>query len=768
MKLTHILSNNKVNEGVLNDAQEPKYKVGDKVEFGVGVPRPKSVQQGTVTAVGPTTITVKTDAGEESTLDFRMKSLYVKPIVSQVSNQRSGAAGTPDLPRATMSRGQNKTTGLALIQYNGESYTPPESPYTKSPEGVTGTRVLVPAAAFGIRSSGDVVALLTNDGTAYTEQPLKVFNPFGQPAVAPIARPAQGLDEADEWEEDTEKHRRFIEYAKKTLMRERDPKRRIETANYLSKQENKFFGSPISSAEEQTPFGSVSTGKAFTDLIKGIMTDIQSGNLHYQQQALNAAIWLEPEGKKFLKTAHDDFINMMDHSRKEREQHAIALSGYQIANLGGRVVGSLKGGIVNDPTASMTPEILGVYEMAEQEILRKKGEREDEAERQRNIAMWNALPMPLKLAAAAAVGKTPAQLEKILFAKDEIEAVGGLDASDFPNLPQQAAANDLEQPAGAEQPATKTKPVAEGVAESVPMRDAVKVLRHYGADRFKTTSNELHFYKNGQQFSVDLILNPDATRDVTLSSLNSATRGLKGQGVAEGEQRMSRAAKGNEKYGKDGMKALAKAGREGASEKKLDTIRDKHDKYDDKVDEAAKHGLYYNMNKRKAAGTSRPASSPKAPTAQAWKDAAKTAKKESVSEGIDDRGFFNNVEQWHEAKSDIEHDDQWETSKYIVVKNNGKTVAKWSKADNYGWVDSSEQQVAEVNEDIAVSNAERERAIHHFMAAQELAEARRMVPKKTAKPQPIITEAAQPVTVPKAVVPEFLNSLLKSAGLKQK
>jgi hypothetical protein len=48
------------------------------------------------------------------------------------------------------------------------------------------------------------------------------------------------------------------------------------------------------------------------------------------------------------------------------------------------------------------------------------------------------------------------------------------------------------------------------------------------------------------------------------------------------------------------------------------------------VAEAAKHGLYYNVNKRKAAGTSRPASSPKAPTAQAWKDAAKTAKTEGA------------------------------------------------------------------------------------------------------------------------------------------
>ena len=44
---------------------------------------------------------------------------------------------------------------------------------------------------------------------------------------------------------------------------------------------------------------------------------------------------------------------------------------------------------------------------------------------------------------------------------------------------------------------------------------------------------------------------------------------------------MSRAAKGHEKYGKAGMQALAKAGREGASEKELDTIRDKHDRYDE-------------------------------------------------------------------------------------------------------------------------------------------------------------------------------------------
>ena len=75
--------------------------------------------------------------------------------------------------------------------------------------------------------------------------------------------------------------------------------------------------------------------------------------------------------------------------------------------------------------------------------------------------------------------------------------------------------------------------VAEGVAETVSMDQAKKVLRHYGADHFKTTTNELHFYKNGRPMSVDLIFNDDATRSVNLSQLNSATRRLKGQGVTE-------------------------------------------------------------------------------------------------------------------------------------------------------------------------------------------------------------------------------------------
>ena len=50
------------------------------------------------------------------------------------------------------------------------------------------------------------------------------------------------------------------------------------------------------------------------------------------------------------------------------------------------------------------------------------------------------------------------------------------------------------------------------------------------------------------------------------------------------ERAMSQAAKGHEKYGKEGMQALAKAGREG---KALDPVRKKYDKYDESVEEGS-------------------------------------------------------------------------------------------------------------------------------------------------------------------------------------
>ena len=52
------------------------------------------------------------------------------------------------------------------------------------------------------------------------------------------------------------------------------------------------------------------------------------------------------------------------------------------------------------------------------------------------------------------------------------------------------------------------------------------------------------------------------------------------------------------------------------------------------VPEEVKKGLYYYVNLRKKAGISRPASSPKAPSDQDWKDAAKTAKKENTQPDV--------------------------------------------------------------------------------------------------------------------------------------
>lgn len=72
-----------------------------------------------------------------------------------------------------------------------------------------------------------------------------------------------------------------------------------------------------------------------------------------------------------------------------------------------------------------------------------------------------------------------------------------------------------------------------------------------------------------------------AVRDAKKDGVQSGEKikvGGKSYPVKEADkQTMSRAAKGHEKYGKAGMQALAKAGREGKS---LDKIRDKYNKYD--------------------------------------------------------------------------------------------------------------------------------------------------------------------------------------------
>jgi len=201
---------------------------------------------------------------------------------------------------------------------------------------------------------------------------------------------------------------------------------------------------------------------------------------------------------------------------------------------------------------------------------------------------------------------------------------------------------------------------------------------------------------------------------------------------------------GKKKYGKDGMTALAQAGRDGASEQELGKIKDKYkkedhgpenpdapvnygeydregdmakddlrtidsaaeelysilqaddnlpewvqskitkavdyidtardymkaQKYEEDVEESEKKGLYYYVNKRKKAGTSRDASHPKAPTAQAWKDAAKTAKKEGMAEGDVDEAKY----QGREVPLGKKMAGDVKKSKVYVRKPNGNIV----------------------------------------------------------------------------------------------
>jgi hypothetical protein len=79
-------------------------------------------------------------------------------------------------------------------------------------------------------------------------------------------------------------------------------------------------------------------------------------------------------------------------------------------------------------------------------------------------------------------------------------------------------------------------------------------------------------------------LDVDHDGDIEADDLADLRAGKKEKKVDEAERTMSRAAKGVMKYGKDGMKALAKAGKEG---KDLDKVRDKFDKYDESAKPSA-------------------------------------------------------------------------------------------------------------------------------------------------------------------------------------
>jgi hypothetical protein len=73
----------------------------------------------------------------------------------------------------------------------------------------------------------------------------------------------------------------------------------------------------------------------------------------------------------------------------------------------------------------------------------------------------------------------------------------------------------------------------EGVAETMPWKEAQKVLNHYGADYFGTSYDKLYFYKYRKQFSISLIRDEDGNGNhrVNLSDLNAMVRKLRGMRV---------------------------------------------------------------------------------------------------------------------------------------------------------------------------------------------------------------------------------------------
>lgn len=129
-------------------------------------------------------------------------------------------------------------------------------------------------------------------------------------------------------------------------------------------------------------------------------------------------------------------------------------------------------------------------------------------------------------------------------------------------------------------------------------RDAVNIFdpakrKHYGrGGEIYTNQMDQHNIPKGLQPYIIAYLQGKITPEQIANHLASKLTAMKESTMkiddlilSEEEKRMSRAGKGVMKYGKDGMKALAKAGREGVNDEKLDKLRDKYDKYDEDINE---------------------------------------------------------------------------------------------------------------------------------------------------------------------------------------
>jgi hypothetical protein len=147
------------------------------------------------------------------------------------------------------------------------------------------------------------------------------------------------------------------------------------------------------------------------------------------------------------------------------------------------------------------------------------------------------------------------------------------------HLAEKAVSKAQQQAAGIALAAKKSGKTPAGKGASAEMaKMSTKELekfagtKHKGLPKHKKTDETMADTEEGNEFSGELA-------KAKASGAKSFKVDGKDYPVKEaGERTMSRAAKGVMKYGKDGMKALAKAGKEG---KDLDKVRDKYNKYDE-------------------------------------------------------------------------------------------------------------------------------------------------------------------------------------------
>jgi len=147
------------------------------------------------------------------------------------------------------------------------------------------------------------------------------------------------------------------------------------------------------------------------------------------------------------------------------------------------------------------------------------------------------------------------------------------------HLAEKAVSKAQQQAAGIALAAKKSgkKPAGKGASAEMSKMSTKELekfagTKHKGLPKHKKTDEAMKDTEEGNEFSGELA-------KAKASGAKSFKVDGKDYPVKEaGERTMSRAAKGVMKYGKDGMKALAKAGKEG---KDLDKVRDKYNKYDE-------------------------------------------------------------------------------------------------------------------------------------------------------------------------------------------